>query len=82
MEISRGKEYIEQNTAKRKMPTAEDGVYLCKKCRTPLFSMIENRVLTYIFAVRCQCGEDYDMKTKFDKRLGETAKLLRNRKNK
>lgn len=80
IEISRGDEYIERGTAKRKMPTAEDGVYLCKKCRTPMFSMIENRVHTYVFAVRCQCGEDYDMKTQFGKRLGETVKLLKNRK--
>ncbi len=60
------------NTPKTKM-----GVYCCTKCDMPLISMIDERVQNYSFYTECVCGERFDTKPAFDKRLGETLKAIK-----
>ena len=55
----------------------KNGVQTCKKCGNPIFGIIANRVRTYSFYAECICGEKYDQKSNFSKRLGETARLLK-----
>ncbi len=52
------------------------GVYCCRKCKTPLFSIINERVLNYSFHIKCVCGEEYDKQSIIANRLGETIKKI------
>ncbi len=65
-----------------KMPGISKGVCRCTKCDTPLLSMIDSRVLNYSFFAECVCGEAFDTKPNFNKRLGETLDLFEKWKNK
>lgn len=50
------------------------GVYTCKKCNIPLFSVAEERIRGFSFHIKCICGEIYDKRPTSQKRrrLGET----------
>lgn len=58
----------------KKMPFEKNSVSICKKCNTPLFSVIGSRITSYSFYVECKCGEKYDLESTYSKRLGETLK--------
>lgn len=66
----------------RKTPKTKLGVYVCPKCDIPLISMIDERVQNYSYYIECVCGERFDTKPGFDKRLGETLKAFKKLKNK
>lgn len=59
-----------------KMPDSREGIAVCKNCKMPIFGVISDRVRTYSFYVECVCGEKYDTKSNFSKRLGETIRLM------
>ena len=61
-------------------PDFKDSVLTCKECGTPIFGILENRVENYSFFAECVCGAKYDTKPQNHKRLGETAKLLKQNK--
>ncbi len=61
----------------RNAPKTRLGVFICSKCDTPLISMIDERVKSYAYFTECVCGERYDTKPRFDKRLGETLKAFK-----
>ncbi|MBR5614591.1 MAG: hypothetical protein IKW64_04740 [Clostridia bacterium] len=63
-----------------KAPDFKDSVVHCKECQTPIFGILENRVENYSFFAECVCGAKYDTKPQIHKRLGETAKLLKQNK--
>ncbi|MBE7023402.1 MAG: hypothetical protein IJ285_00210 [Clostridia bacterium] len=78
IEISRGKNKNDISVQLNKMPSIRrKGVCCCTKCDTPLFSTVENALQNYFFFVECNCGEKYDTKPTFDKRLGETMELYK-----
>lgn len=60
-------------------PLSKDGVMLCRKCKNPLFGIIDERVYAYHFDVECICGARYSKKPIFENRLGETLKLIKNK---
>ena len=53
------------------------GLYSCKKCNTPLLSIVKDRVTSFSFHVKCSCGEIYDKKDVVEKRLGETLDRIK-----
>lgn len=77
LEIITEKSTSNQYEAVRHMPMAKNGVAVCKNCGTPMFSVIEERVEGYSFYVECICGEKYDLKPTFPKRLGETLEKIK-----
>lgn len=76
LEISR--ENSTSNPLERinRMPAEKDGLAVCKKCGNVMFGLIQGRVLSYAFYVECTCGEKYDIKPMFGKRLGETLRKI------
>ena len=65
----------------RKTPKTKSGVYVCPQCDIPLISMIDERLQNYSYYIECVCGERFDTKPSFDKRLGETLKTIKKLKN-
>ena len=59
-----------------RMPKERNGVCMCKRCEKPLLSMIDERLRNYSFYIQCRCGEKYDTKPNFNKRLGETLVMF------
>jgi len=76
IEIIKNKKTIDLSEKIDKMPQVIGGASYCKTCRIPIFSIAEERVKSYSFYAECICGERYDRKGTFDKRLGETLTLL------
>lgn len=75
VEISRNKKRYNPDERVNKMPKSKNALCCCPRCDEVLFSVLENRVETYSFSVECKCGEKYDVKPNFSKRLGETLKM-------
>lgn len=65
-----------------RMPKVRNGVCVCRKCETLLLSMVDERLQNYSFYAECSCGEKYDTKPNFEKRLGETLKAFSESKKK
>ena len=63
-----------------KMPHEADGLAVCKRCGTRMFGVITERVTTYSFYAECVCGEKYDIKSTYGKRLGETFDMFKKMK--
>lgn len=63
-----------------RIPDYVNGVYACHKCKTPLFSVIPDRVHNYSFYVVCSCGEIYDTRVNHDRRLAETVRIIKEQK--
>ncbi len=63
-----------------RMPMSKNGINICKKCGTPLFGIIDDRVKNYSFYVECSCGEKYDLMPSFPSRLGKTLEEIKNKK--
>lgn len=82
IEISRGKMRYNAEMRSNKMPSLKRGVCCCSMCDEKLFSILEGKTETYSFFVECKCGEKYDVKPNFEKRLGETLKLFEKAKEK
>jgi hypothetical protein len=83
IEISKnGRSYRQEKVDKT--PNERSGVAVCKNCDTAIFGIIDWRVQNYSFFAECKCGEKYDTRCAIEKRLGETARLLKikNLKNK
>ena len=81
VEISRNKTRYNTEKKANKMPLMQKDICCCSKCKEPLFGMIEDRIDNYSFYVECKCGEKYDVKPGFSKRLGETLKMYMEVKN-
>ena len=77
LEIVTDKSTSNQYEPINRMPMSKNGVAVCKKCETPIFSVIEERVNNYSFYAECICGEKYDLKPTFPKRLGETLEKIK-----
>ena len=77
IEISRNKKKYNPELRVNRMPRVKGNVCFFCDCDEPLFSVFENRVENYSFSVECKCGEIYDVKPNFAKRLGETLKLYK-----
>ena len=60
----------------KQMPYEKDGLAICKNCKTKMFGVIPHRTSNYSFYIECKCGEKYNIKPTFEKRLGETLKQL------
>ena len=58
-------------------PYYEDGVYICKNCKTPMFSIIKNRLLNYSFYAVCKCGAKYDKRIFHNNKHAETVNLIK-----
>ncbi len=56
------------------------GVYTCKKCNIPLFSVAEGRIKGFSFHIKCVCGEKYDKKPKPQKRIRIEETLMKFKK--
>jgi len=82
IEISRNKKRYNPELRANRMPKTDKGVCCCSKCGESLFAILENRIENYSFSVECKCGEIYDVKPNFSKRLGETLKLYKESKEK
>ena len=65
-----------------KMPKIVNHVCTCCNCDRALLSVAEASVQNYSFFAECVCGEQFDTKPTFDKRLGETMKVYEQIKNK
>ncbi len=59
------------------MPKSKNKVAVCDVCDTPMFGVIDERVKNYSFYIECVCGEKYDLKSSFPKRLGETLDIIK-----
>ncbi len=82
IEVAR-KAFVDISNPVNKMPSVRrQNLSCCRKCETPLFSVIEDRIRNYSFYIECKCGERYDTKGTFDKRLGETLKILKKSREK
>ncbi len=77
LEFVKAKSTSNQFEAVGCMPTIKNGVAVCSKCGTPIFSVIDERVKGYSFYAECVCGEKYDLKSTFPNRLGETLEVLK-----
>lgn len=82
IEISRNKTRYNPEERVNRTPLVKKGVCTCGACDETLFSMLEDRIDNYSFFVECKCGEKYDIKPNFERRLGETLKLFRKTKEK
>ncbi len=60
----------------RTMPYEKDGLAICKVCGNKMFGVIPHRTRNYSFYCVCSCGEKYNIKPSFEKRLGETIRQL------
>ncbi len=80
IEISRNKTRYNPGERVDRMPAIRNEVCTCKACDKELFSVIESRVENFSFFVECKCGEKYDTKPNFNKRLGETLRLFKQTK--
>lgn len=78
IEIARKNSTSDLNVKINKMPHFKNNLASCKRCKTPIFGIIENRVSNYSFYAECICGEKYDTRPVEQKRLGETLMLLKN----
>ncbi len=78
--ISHGKSYEDEFRYIGQMPLIKKDILYCKKCKEPLFGVIDQRTVQYAFSVQCRCGEKYDLKPSFPSRLGETLKMYENSK--
>ncbi len=65
--------------AVNRMPNEKQGLAFCNACDVPMFGVVGERVKSYSFYVECVCGEKYDLKSGFPKRLGETMEMLKNK---
>ncbi len=74
IEIIKGGHENDITKSVNKMPKIDLNVNICRKCERPLFQITDGRVKSYSFYAECVCGERYDRKVTFDKRLGETLK--------
>ena len=70
-------EKYEQKRVGNALKSNKFGLYSCKKCNSPLFSIVKERVASFCFHVKCSCGEIYDEKLVFEKRLGETLRRIK-----
>ncbi len=64
-----------------RMPKVVNGVCCCRECDNPLLSVKEESVYNFSFFTECICGEKYDTKPSFNKRLGETLRILKKAKD-
>ncbi len=76
IEVAKPENTSDPSKRVNKMPKEKYGVQICKRCGRPLLGVISDRVRAYSFYVECVCGEKYDMKSTFSKRLGETMQKL------
>ncbi len=60
-----------------RMPDSKSGLAVCSVCDTRMFGVIDERVKNYSFYAECTCGEKYDLKPNFPKRLGETLDIIK-----
>ena len=60
----------------KRMPYEKNGIAICKSCKTEMFGVISYRTNNYAFCIECKCGEKYNIKPTFEKRLGEILKQL------
>ncbi len=58
-------------------PHLKNNLMSCVECGTPLFGIIEERVKKFSFKVECICGAKYDTKARTNRRLEETAMILK-----
>lgn len=77
LEISKPDNTSDPYERLNQMPMDKNGVEVCKYCKTPMFGVIVDRVRSFSFYSECICGEKYDTKPNFPKRLGETVQLLK-----
>ncbi len=82
IEISRNKIRYNPDERVNRMPKIRNTVCSCMMCNEPLFSVAEDRVENYSFFIECKCGEKYDTKPNFNRRLGETLKMFKESKEK
>lgn len=76
LEISREDSTSDPFERVNRMPYEKDGLAVCKKCGNVMFGVIPDRLINYSFYVECTCGEKYDIKPTFGKRLGETLEKI------
>ena len=76
-EIEIMKEKYIPEKVKKALKSTKFGLYSCNKCSAPIFSIVKDRVAYFSFHVKCSCGEIYDEKEVFEKRLGETLNRIK-----
>ena len=77
LEIAKPNSTVNLSKRLNRKSNKENGVHICKKCRTPIFGVVASQVSIYSFYAECICGEKYDAKSNSFKRLEETARLLK-----
>jgi len=82
IEISRNKMRYNSDFRVNNVPKTKRVICSCVACDENLFSIFEDRIENYSFFVECRCGEQYDIKPNFEKRLGETLRLFKQAREK